>query len=204
MYGEACVLKFFYDATPTVFYSITIDAGYYDTIALIISAMAAKSAIRIDTGGTFANPLTITVVAGASRLLTIDNTNASLDLTILPKGLALRLGICNSPLVCSYTTNVNTKGTWDILFPKQIYVCSPKALKLNNSNDSSLTASRKIIASIPLNVNYCDIIPFDRPFVLQPLQNNSIDYIDIEMVDENFSPLSFHNTFALTFMFYKD
>ena len=204
VYGEGRVLTFYYTSAPSVLYTITIPAAYYPDVASITTAMASQLATRIDTGTTFPNPLTITVNSATTRILTIDNTNASLDLIILPTGLALRLGICNQALSVPYVGTTNTLGTWDILFPKQIYVCSNKSLQLNNANDSSLSGSRKIIASIPLNVNYGDIIPFERPFVLQPLRNNAIEFIDIEMVDENFSPLSFHNCFALTFMFYKD
>jgi hypothetical protein len=209
VYNEGTKLTFYFNNLPAVLYTLTISKGYYETVNLIISAInAVASAVRVDTGTTVPNPLTFAYSGNASRILTVDNTNASLDITIEPNGLALRLGICNKELVVPYVlvapNLTTTLGTWDILFPKQIYVCSNKSLQLDNANDSSLTASRKIIASIPINCNYGDIIPFDRPFVLQPLRNNSIDYIDIEMVDENFSPLSFHNCFALTFMFYKD
>lgn len=204
VYGEGRILTFFYTLTPSVIYTITIPEAFYPDVASITTAMAAQLAVRTDTQTTFPNPLTITVFSTTTRILNIDNTNASLDITILPTGLALRLGICNQSLLVPYVGTTNTLGTWDILFPKQIYVCSNKALQLDNSNDSSLTGSRKIIASIPLNVNYGDIIPFERPFVLQPLRNNAIEFIDIEMIDENFNPLPFNNTFALTFMFYKD
>jgi len=209
VYGEGRILTFYFTNLPNVKYTITIQEKYYDTInEIITSTNNIATATRVDTGTTVPNPLVFAYSGNASRLLTVDNVNASLDLVIEPTGLALRLGICNQSLEVPYALVAphltTTKGTWDILFPKQIYVCSNKSLQLDTSNDSSLTASRKIIASIPLNVNYGDIIPFDRPFVLQPLRNHSIEYIDIEMVDENFIPLPFYNTFAFTFMFYKD
>jgi hypothetical protein len=208
VYGTGCTLTFFFDHLPNVKYTITIPEGYYETVNDIITAVNGASMVRVDTGQIIQSALVFSNPGLPNRLLNVDNINSSLDLTIEPRGLALRLGICNENLQVPYAlvapNLTKTKGTWDILFPKQVYVCSNKSLQLDVSNDSSLTASRRIIASIPINCNYGDIIPYERPFPIQPLRNNAIDYIDIELCDEKFTPLPFHNTFALTFMFYKD
>jgi hypothetical protein len=208
VYGEGRVLTFSFDNLPSILYTITIAPGYYQSIADIITAVNAASMVRVETNQIITNALTFADLNIPSRNLTVDNTHASLDLTIHPTGLALRLGICNAPLQVPHVlispNLTRTLGTWDILFPKQIYLCSDNSLQLQTANDSSLTASRKIIASIPINCNYGDIIEFERPFIIQQLRNQSIEYIDIALVDENFQALPFNNTFALTFMFYKD
>jgi hypothetical protein len=204
VYSEGRVLTFSFDNLPTILYTITIEAGYYNTVGDIITAVNATSMVRVSTNQIIPNQLVFSNPDLSSRIINVDNTNTSLNLTILPTGLALRLGICNAPLQVPFANLTRTNGTWDILFPKQIYLCSDNSLQLQTANDSSLTASRKIIASISNNVNYGDIIPFERPFVIQQLRNTSIEYIDISFVDENFEPLPFHNTFAMTFMFYKD
>jgi hypothetical protein len=164
--------------------------------------------VRVQTNQVIPNPLVFSNPALSSRILNVDNTNTSLDITIYPTGLALRLGICNSPLQVPFVlvapNLTRTLGTWDILFPKQIYLCSDNSLQLQTANDSSLPASRKIIASVPNTVNYGSIIPFDRPFIIQQLRNQSLEYIDISFTDENFEGLPFHNSFSFTFMFYKD
>jgi hypothetical protein len=208
VYGEGRTLTFFHNNLPNVKYTKTIAEGYYQSVADIISAYNGGQVVRVDTGQLITNPITFAYDNNASRILTVDNTHASLDLTIEPTGLALRLGICNSPLEVPHVlvapNLTKTKGTWDILFPKQIYITSGRSLQMDVSNDSAMMANRKIIASVPMNSNYGDIIEFERPFIIQPLKNLSVENIDIAMTDENFTPLPFHNTFALTFMFYKN
>lgn len=211
VYGEGCILLFHFNNLPNVKYELVIAQGFYETITSLLAAIAAQTNVhRLDVGvkTQVPNPLRISYDENAARVLQIDNINSTLDLTIEATGLALRLGICNSPLIIPHVLQApnltQTLGTWDILFPKQVYICSDKNLQLDTSNDSSLMASRKIIASIPINCNYGEILDYERPFVIQSLKNQSIDSIDIELVDENFVNLPFHNTFALTFMFYKD
>lgn len=203
------VLTYYLADVPQIKYTVTIPERYYATIDEIITAFNnVTNAVR-QTTHILEVPRHFTLHSGnrTDRLIGAYSSLAT-EIVILNKGLGLRIGVSNEPETI-LATNIAAgsasvfKGTFDLNFPKMIYITTDDSLELDQSADSTPTASKKILCGLPVNAAYGDFIPFEEPFVRLPIANKSINKINIRLVDELFNNIEMYNSFAITLMLYK-
>lgn len=202
------ILQYALSSAPTVFFTVTFPERYYSTIDEIITAFNSVTNAERITGAYLAVPRHFSLhnPNRTDRLIGAFSALAT-EFIIHPKGLGLRIGVSNETETI-LATNIAAgsaaifKGTFDLNFPKMVHITS-EDIEIDQSADSTPTASKKILCGSPCNAAYGDFLPMAEPFVRLPISNKSINKITLKLVDELFQPIQMYNAFSITLMLWK-